>query len=115
MSTIRAMMVTARCFMALLDRGRAAGSINNGMQPWRTDGKEKLPENQQPSEVLSAMRKHALSRPWRMKSKTPSPTSARYCNCLYAMSMEIVRRFSEFPYAHRKVFDMHMGIVAIQS
>ncbi len=104
MRTIRVMMVTARCSMVLLNQSRAAGSIHNGMQPRRTRWKEKLPENQQPCEILSAMRKHALSGPWRIEIKTPSPTSGPHCSCLYELSTEIARRFREFPYAQFKVF-----------
>lgn len=70
LSTIRVMMGTARCFMVLFGRGRATGSINNGMQPPRTDGKDKLPEDEQPYEFLSAMREHAL---WAMEDGNQNP------------------------------------------
>ena len=60
MRSIGVMMVTARCFGMLLSRGCATRHVNNGMQPRRTRWKEKLPKNQQPCEVLSAMLEHAL-------------------------------------------------------
>ena len=44
----------------LLKRSRATRSVNAGMQPRRTQRKEKLPKNEQPYEDLSAMRQHAL-------------------------------------------------------
>ena len=83
MRSIGVMMVTARCFGMLLSRGCATRPINNGMQPRRTRWKEKLPKNQQPCEVLSAMLEHALGAKEVEFFKTPSPTSDSYAtSCL---------------------------------
>ena len=54
------MMVTSRCFLALLSRLCAMTPLNNGMQPRCTRRKQKLPKNQQPREVFSEMLEHAL-------------------------------------------------------
>ena len=61
-----------------------------------TRWKSKLPENQQRCEDLSAMRRHAVSGPWRIEIKTPSPTSSRHYSAVYAVSTEFVKRFSDF-------------------
>ncbi len=52
-------MLTARGF-GLLRRSCAISPINSGVQPRRTRWKEKLPKNQQPCKVLSAIFGHAL-------------------------------------------------------
>jgi len=41
-----------------------------------------------------------------MEINTPSPTSGPYCNCLYEMSTEIVKRFNEFPHTPWNVIDI---------
>ncbi len=61
------------------------------------------------------MRRHAVSGPWRIEIKTPSPTSSRHYSAVYAVSTEFVKRFSDFQCAHGKVVDIHTGKAAIQS
>lgn len=101
------MTVTARCSGMLLSRRRTARTINNGMQPRCTRRKEKLPENQQPCQDLSAMRKHAL---WDIEDKIKNSEPDQCSHAMSSVRLKQRRKQEELiNFVLRRKFTVHLS------